>query len=248
MPGMPGYVSEWSNRVANYRKLTHHGKIKTILHGYHHLHLVESGREEAVHGAKLALASAFGVLLLVAVLIALVLGFVTFAALGYVASFLGKDEGSRGRLGLLNTVMRSLLLEYVRKRESRNNPLLNKPTSSAGLSSWASWSCMPSARSWPSIAFSAAGSAEPWGCSSTWVGASSTEGFCCSRLIEGVADTGLGSTGVAGAASLGRLDSRFFSSVRRNTRIVVRRGLYGLQSSVESGECSQTGHEEGKVE
>jgi hypothetical protein len=49
-------------------------------------------------------------------------------------------------------------------------------------------------------------------------------------------------------ASFGRLASRFFSSVRRKTRTVVRRDLCGVQSSLESGECSQMGHEEGSVE
>jgi hypothetical protein len=59
------------------------------------------------------------------------------------------------------------------------------------------------------------------------------------------------STGVTGAAfftSLGRLASLFFSSVRRKTRIVVRNALCGLQSSADSGLCSQTGHESGKLD
>jgi hypothetical protein len=50
------------------------------------------------------------------------------------------------------------------------------------------------------------------------------------------------------ATSFVRLDSRFFSSVRKNTLIVVRSALCGLQSSADSGECSQTGHEAGSVD
>jgi len=61
----------------------------------------------------------------------------------------------------------------------------------------------------------------------------------------------IGSDGVAGGvcflASLS-LASRFFSSVRRKTLIVVRRDLFGLQSAAETGLCSQTGHEDGSVE
>jgi hypothetical protein len=56
----------------------------------------------------------------------------------------------------------------------------------------------------------------------------------------------MGVTGVTGT-SLGLFDSRFFSSVRRKTLIVVRRALCGLQSSADKGECSQTGHEAGRV-
>ena len=48
--------------------------------------------------------------------------------------------------------------------------------------------------------------------------------------------------------SFGLLDSRFFSSVRKNTLMVVRNALCGLQSSADSGECSQTGHELGSVD
>ena len=51
--------------------------------------------------------------------------------------------------------------------------------------------------------------------------------------------------GVTGGVSFGRADSRFFSSVLRNTLIVVLSDLCGLQSSADSGECSQTGHEAG---
>lgn len=67
-------------------------------------------------------------------------------------------------------------------------------------------------------------------------------------IAGAVAATGLGSTGVTGVASLGLFDSRFFSSVRRNTLMVVRRALCGLQSFAESGECSQTGQEAGRVD
>lgn len=65
-----------------------------------------------------------------------------------------------------------------------------------------------------------------------------------------VAVVGLGSTGVTGVAatSLGLLDSRFFSSVLKNTLIVVRSALCGLQSSADRGECSQTGQEAGSVD
>jgi hypothetical protein len=68
-----------------------------------------------------------------------------------------------------------------------------------------------------------------------------------SGITGAAADAGLGSTGVTGVASLGRFDSRFFSSVRKNTLIVVRSALCGLQSSADNGECSQTGHEGGSV-
>ncbi|QBZ61485.1 hypothetical protein PoMZ_08434 [Pyricularia oryzae] len=61
---------------------------------------------------------------------------------------------------------------------------------------------------------------------------------------------GFASTGVGGAdspASLGFEASRFFSSVLTKTLIVVRKDFIGLQSSAESGECSQTGHDVGSV-
>ena len=58
----------------------------------------------------------------------------------------------------------------------------------------------------------------------------------------------MASTGVTGGVSLGRDISRFFSSVLKKTLMVVRRDLWGLQSSAESGECSQTGHEAGNVD
>src|SRR6478609_8417931 len=59
------------------------------------------------------------------------------------------------------------------------------------------------------------------------------------------------STGVAGSESLssfGRLASRFFSAVRRKTLIVVLNDLLGLQSSADKGECSQTGHDAGRLD
>jgi hypothetical protein len=55
------------------------------------------------------------------------------------------------------------------------------------------------------------------------------------------ASTGVG--GVASLDSLGRDASRFFSAVRKNTLIVVRRDLLGLQSAADNGECSQTGQD-----
>lgn len=59
------------------------------------------------------------------------------------------------------------------------------------------------------------------------------------------------STGVGGGlflTSFNRRASRFFSSVRRKTLIVVRRDLLGLQSSAATGVCSHTGQEEGRVD
>lgn len=87
------------------------------------------------------------------------------------------------------------------------------------------------------------------GGSSCW----SAEAGAISALGVGISGVGscgvaVGSTGVAGVASLGRLASRFFSSVRKKTRTVVRRDLCGVQSSPDSGECSQIGHEEGSLE
>jgi hypothetical protein len=58
----------------------------------------------------------------------------------------------------------------------------------------------------------------------------------------------MGVIGVASLASFNRIASRFFSSVRRKTLIVVRNDLFGLQSSAATGECSQTGHVEGSVD
>lgn len=61
---------------------------------------------------------------------------------------------------------------------------------------------------------------------------------------------GLGaSMGVGGAdslASFARKASLFFSAVRKKTFMVVRRDLFGLQSSAERGECSQTGQDDGR--
>lgn len=54
------------------------------------------------------------------------------------------------------------------------------------------------------------------------------------------------STGVMGVVSLDSLvrdASLFFSAVRKNTLMVVRRDLFGLQSAADNGECSQTGHD-----
>lgn len=48
--------------------------------------------------------------------------------------------------------------------------------------------------------------------------------------------------------SLCRLDSLFFSAVRRKTLMVVRNDLFGLQSWAERGECSQTGQDCGKLD
>lgn len=65
----------------------------------------------------------------------------------------------------------------------------------------------------------------------------------------GVPEGAAASIGVAGGVSLNffnRNASRFFSSVRKKTLIVVRNDLFGLQSSAATGVCSQTGHEEGR--
>jgi hypothetical protein len=59
------------------------------------------------------------------------------------------------------------------------------------------------------------------------------------------------STGVLGAesfASCAKAASRFFSAVRMKTLIVVRRDLFGLQSSADKGECSQIGQASGRFE
>ncbi len=60
------------------------------------------------------------------------------------------------------------------------------------------------------------------------------------RLTSVALGPGLGSFVLTG--------SRFFSAVRRKTLIVVRSALWGLQSSADRGECSQTGHDEGSVD
>lgn len=61
---------------------------------------------------------------------------------------------------------------------------------------------------------------------------------------------GFDSTGVGGTEPLvlGRAASRFFSSVFRKTLIVVRSDLYTVQSSPETGECSQTGQDEDNID
>jgi hypothetical protein len=48
--------------------------------------------------------------------------------------------------------------------------------------------------------------------------------------------------------NFGREASRFFSSVFKNTLMVILRALYTEQSAAETGVCSQTGHDEGKVD
>ena len=68
---------------------------------------------------------------------------------------------------------------------------------------------------------------------------------------RGVGTATGGSTGVNGGVSLASFNlraSRFFSSVRRKTLIVVRNDLWGLQSSDATGLCSQTGHVEGRLD
>jgi hypothetical protein len=87
-------------------------------------------------------------------------------------------------------------------------------------------------------------------CASAFVAPSGSPTIPSLTVLGSAKDsTGLvGSIGVAGVISLTSLDrsaSRFFSAVRRKTLIVVRSDLFGLQSSADKGECSQTGHEEG---
>ena len=84
---------------------------------------------------------------------------------------------------------------------------------------------------------------------------SSVETGCsvAASSMTGVCSTGVGSgrTGVSGGVffpSFKRRASRFFSSVRRKTLIVVRNDLFGLQSLAATGVCSQTGHDEGRVD
>lgn len=64
----------------------------------------------------------------------------------------------------------------------------------------------------------------------------------------GVAE-GFASTGVMGVAdvSLTCEVSLFFSAVFRKARVVMRSLLFGLQSSTETGVCSQTGQVDGRV-
>lgn len=60
----------------------------------------------------------------------------------------------------------------------------------------------------------------------------------------GVDSAGLASAGAGsdGGAAHWRSFSRFFSSVRKKALSVVRRALFGLQRSGETGVCVQTGH------
>jgi hypothetical protein len=72
-----------------------------------------------------------------------------------------------------------------------------------------------------------------------------------SSLMGAVTSIGVAavSTGVSGGdSSFDRDASLFFSSVLRNTLIVVRSDLFGLQSAAATGVCSQTGQDEGRVE
>lgn len=92
------------------------------------------------------------------------------------------------------------------------------------------------------------------GVSWTRSGAGPGEGALDSTASAGVGgSTGVGATSgnVGGGlffTSFDRRASRFFSSVRRKTLIVVRRDLFGLQSSAATGVCSQTGQDEGRVD
>lgn len=53
---------------------------------------------------------------------------------------------------------------------------------------------------------------------------------------------------MAGVASFVCAESRFFSAVLRKALVVIRSLLLGLQSSTETGVCSQTGHVVGRVD
>lgn len=53
--------------------------------------------------------------------------------------------------------------------------------------------------------------------------------------------------GVAGVASFACELSLFFSAVFRKALVVMRSLLLGLQSSTETGVCSQTGQVDGRV-
>jgi len=75
--------------------------------------------------------------------------------------------------------------------------------------------------------------------------AAGASGTSSTRFGEAICSDGVAG-GVFFFTSLS-LASRFFSSVLRNTLIVVRRDLFGLQSAADTGLCSQTGHEEGNV-
>jgi hypothetical protein len=81
--------------------------------------------------------------------------------------------------------------------------------------------------------------------------APATLGSVASAGVDASIGVAVTSKGVAGAlffVSFNRSASRFFSSVRRKTLIVVRRDLFGLQSSAATGVCSQTGQEDGRVD
>lgn len=58
----------------------------------------------------------------------------------------------------------------------------------------------------------------------------------------------MGVTGVASLDSLSLASSFFFSCVRRKTLTVVRRDLWGVQPSAETGVCSHIGHVVGSVD
>lgn len=64
-------------------------------------------------------------------------------------------------------------------------------------------------------------------------------------VAEGFASTGV--MGVAGVASFACDVSLFFSAVFRKALVVMRSLLFGLQSSTETGVCSQTGQVDGRV-
>lgn len=53
---------------------------------------------------------------------------------------------------------------------------------------------------------------------------------------------------MAGVGSFVCAESLFFSAVFRKARVVIRSLLLGLQSSTETGVCSQTGQVVGKVD
>lgn len=61
----------------------------------------------------------------------------------------------------------------------------------------------------------------------------------------GAATSSTGVTGGVFLSALARTASLFFSSVLKNTLMVVRNDLCGLQSSAATGVCSQTGQDEG---
>lgn len=85
----------------------------------------------------------------------------------------------------------------------------------------------------PSCIAAVAGSAAT---SSVGGGAGIAEGFAS---IVGM--------GVEGVTSFACEESLFFSAVFRKARVVMRSLLFGLQSSTETGVCSQTGQVDGRV-